>query len=61
MIKSLLSRIDFSYIYAFMSEATLALTFVFYIILARVLGPEQYGVFAGAVALGARGNYILKF
>ncbi|NRB09655.1 MAG: flippase [Richelia sp.] len=60
-MKSLLSRIDFSYIYAFMSEATLALTFVFYIILARVLGPEQYGVFAGAVALGAILSLFIQF
>lgn len=53
MIKKALARFDFSYLYAFLGELTLGLTFVFYILLARVLGPQQYGVFASASALGA--------
>ncbi|NES78363.1 MULTISPECIES: flippase [unclassified Okeania] len=60
-MKALLSRIDFSYIYAFLGEATLALTFIFYIILARVLGPQEYGVFAGAVALAAILSLFIQF
>lgn len=60
-MKALLSRIDFSYIYAFLGEATLALTFIFYIILARMLGPEEYGVFAGAVALAAILSLFIQF
>ncbi len=60
-MKALLSRIDFSYIYAFLGEATLALTFMFYIIIARVLGPEEYGVFAGAVALASILSLFIQF
>jgi O-antigen/teichoic acid export membrane protein len=52
-MKNVLARFDFSYLYAFLGELTLGLTFVFYIFLARILGPEQYGVFASATALGA--------
>ncbi|MGB3404268.1 MAG: flippase [Microcoleaceae cyanobacterium] len=53
MIKKALAGFDFSYLYAFLGELTLGLTFVFYILMARVLGPQQYGVFASASALGA--------
>jgi|GEM_PF-811710 O-antigen/teichoic acid export membrane protein len=53
MMKNVLARFDFSYLYALLGELTLGLTFVFYIFLARILGPEQYGVFASASALGA--------
>ena len=60
-MKDLLRRIDSSYIYAFLGEATLVLTFLFYIILARLLGPEKYGVFAGAVALGAILSVFIQF
>lgn len=52
-MRNILARFDFSYLYAFLGELTLGLTFVFYILLARILGPEQYGVFASASALGA--------
>jgi O-antigen/teichoic acid export membrane protein len=52
-MKKLLSALDLSYLYAFLGEATLALTLLFYVLLARVLGPEQYGIFASASALGA--------
>ncbi|NES88781.1 MULTISPECIES: oligosaccharide flippase family protein [Okeania] len=52
-MKKLLSRLDWSYFYSLLGEGTLALTFVFYIILARLLGPERYEIFASAAALGA--------
>lgn len=60
-MKTLLSRLDFSYIYVFLGEATLGLTFLFYIILARVLGPERYEIFAAAVALGAILSLFIQF
>ncbi|MGF1493553.1 MAG: oligosaccharide flippase family protein [Microcoleaceae cyanobacterium] len=60
-MKKLLSKLDWSYFYAFIGEATLALTFAFYIILARVLGPEDYGVFAAAVALAAVLSLFIQF
>jgi O-antigen/teichoic acid export membrane protein len=52
-MKKLLSALDLSYLYAFLGEATLALTLVFYVLLARVLGPEQYDIFSTASALAA--------
>ncbi len=52
-MKKLFSIIDFSYLYAFLGEATLALTLLFYLLLARVLGLEQYEIFASAAALGS--------
>lgn len=52
-MRKLLSAIDLSYLYAFLGEATLALTLIFYLLLARVLGPERYEVFASAAALGS--------
>jgi O-antigen/teichoic acid export membrane protein len=52
-MKKLLSALDLSYLYAFLGEATLALTLLFYVLLAKVLGPEQYEIFASASALGA--------
>ena len=60
-MKTLLRRLDLSYIYAFLGEATLGLTFLFYIILARILGPEQYGVFAAAVALAGVLSFFIQF
>lgn len=60
-MKTLLARLDLSYIYAFLSEATLGLTLVFYIILARVLGSEQYGIFAAAAALGGILSVFIQF
>ncbi len=60
-MKTLLSRLDFSYIYAFLGEATLGITFLFYILLARFLGPEQYGIFASATALGGILAFFIQF
>jgi O-antigen/teichoic acid export membrane protein len=51
-MKKILTRLDWSYFYALLGEGTLALTFALYIILARKLGPEEYGIFAAAAALG---------
>ncbi|MGF1480873.1 MAG: oligosaccharide flippase family protein [Cyanophyceae cyanobacterium] len=60
-MKSLWGRLDLSYIYAFLGEATLGLTFVFYILIARTLGPEQYGLFAAATALGGILAFFIQF
>ncbi len=60
-MKKLVGRLDLAYVYAFLGEATLGLTFLFYIIIARVLGPEQYGVFTAAVALGAILSLFIQF
>jgi len=60
-MKNFLARLDFSYLYALIGEATLALTFVFYILIARVLGPGDYGVFAAAIALAAILSLFIQF
>ncbi|MEL7034580.1 MAG: flippase [Cyanobacteria bacterium J06592_8] len=60
-MKKLLARLDLSYLYAFLGEATLALTFFFYITIARVLGPEEYGIFAAAIALAAILSLFIQF
>ncbi|HEY9887147.1 MAG TPA: flippase [Candidatus Obscuribacterales bacterium] len=60
-MKKILSKLDFSYAFAFLGEATLALTFIFYILIARILGPEEYGVFAGAIALAAILSLFIQF
>ncbi|NJK39758.1 MAG: flippase [Oscillatoriales cyanobacterium RM1_1_9] len=60
-MRKLLARFDLSYLYALLGEATLALTLGFYIILARELGPEDYGVFAAAVALAAILSLVIQF
>ena len=48
-----LLKFDLSYLYSFLGEATLGLTLLFYILLARILGPATYEIFASATALGA--------
>ena len=60
-MKKILSRIDFSYIYSFLGEATLGLTFVLYILLGKVLGPERYGIFATADALAGILTFFIGF
>ncbi|MDB9528193.1 flippase [Oscillatoria sp. CS-180] len=57
----LLSRFDLSYVYAFLGEATLALNFVLYIFIARILGPEQFGIFAAAIALAGILSLFIQF
>lgn len=56
-----LSRLDLSFVYAFLGEATLGLTLLLYILLARILGPEQYGVLASATALAAMLSLFIQF
>ena len=60
-LKTLVKRFDFSYVYAFLGEATLGLTFIFYMILGRTLGPEQYGIFTAATALGGIVAFFIQF
>ena len=52
---------DFSYLYALLGESTLGLMFVLYVIIARVVGPERYGVFSAAVALGGILGVFIQF
>lgn len=60
-MRNFLARLDLSYLYAFLGELTLGLTFLLYIILARVLGPEKYGIFASAVALAGIMSLFIQF
>lgn len=60
-MNNLLSKLDFSYIYTFLSQATLGINFLFYILIARVVGPEQYGVFSSAVSLGGILAFFTQF
>ena len=60
-MKNLLSRFDSSYIYAFFGELTLGLTLLLHIVLARVLGPDQFGLFAAAAALAAIVSLFIQF
>lgn len=63
-MKHLLSWIrkqDFSYLYALLGESTLGLMFLLYVLIARVVGPEQYGVFSAAVALGGILGVMIQF
>lgn len=52
---------DLSYMYAFISEVTLGFTFLFYVLIARVLGPESYGVFTAAAALGGILGVVIQY
>ena len=54
-------RFDFSYLYALLGESTLGLMFILYVLIARVVGPEQYGVFSAAVALGGILGVFIQF
>ncbi len=56
-----LGKQDFSYIYALLGESTLGLMFILYVFIARVVGPEQYGVFSAAVALGGILGVFIQF
>lgn len=60
-LRARLASFDFSYVYAFLGEASLAVTFGFYVLLARVLGPESYGVFSAAVALGGILGVLIQY
>ena len=52
---------DFSYVYALLGESTLGLMFILYVVIARVVGPEKYGVFSAAVALGGILGVCIQF
>lgn len=56
-----LKNLDASYFYAFFGEATLGFMFLFYAVLARILGPEQNGVFTAAVSLGGILAALIQF
>ena len=55
------SKLDFSYLFSFLGEATLALTFILYTIIGRVIGPEQYGIFTSANALAGILSFFILF
>ncbi len=52
---------DFSYVYALLGESTLGLMFILYVVIARVVGPAQYGIFSAAVALGGILGVFIQF
>lgn len=54
-------RFDISYLFAFLGEATLALTFVLYVWIARAFGPELYGLFNSAAALAGILGVFVQF
>jgi len=56
-----LARLDFSYFFALLGESTLAITFVFYVLIARAVGPGPYGMFSAAVALGGILGVLIQF
>ena len=60
-MKKLLKKIDFSYVYSFLGEATLALTFILYALLARFFGPERFGIFTSANALAGILTFFVIF
>lgn len=55
------SKFDFSYVFSFIGEATLALTFILYALIGRVVGPEQYGIFTSANALAGILAFFILF
>ncbi len=60
-MRKFLARLDLSYFYALLGEATLGLTLIFQIFIGRVLGLEQYELFAAASALGAILALLIQF
>jgi O-antigen/teichoic acid export membrane protein len=60
-MRNLLARLDLSYFYALLGEATLGLTLIFQIFVGRILGLEQYELFAAASALGAILALLIQF
>ncbi len=57
----IMRQCDFSYVYAFLGETTMAAMFLLYVLLARMLGPEDYGVFTAAVALAGIFGVLIQF
>lgn len=60
-IRKIINAIDFSYFFTFLSEATLGVTFLLYIFIARVVGPGQYGIFSAAASLGGILAFFTQF
>jgi len=60
-MKKILRKIDFSYFFSFVGEATLALTFVLYALIGRVVGPATYGIFTSANALAGILTFFVLF
>lgn len=60
-IRKIIKAIDFSYFFTFLSEATLGVTFLLYIFIARVVGPGQYGIFSAAASLGGILAFFTQF
>ena len=60
-MKTLLRKLDLSYLYSILSQSTLALTFILYTVLARALGPDQYGIFSAAVAVAGILSLLIQF
>lgn len=54
-------RLNNPYLFAFLGEATLALTFLLYVWIAREFGPEQYGRFSSAAALAGILGVFIQF
>lgn len=60
-IRKIVQAIDFSYFFTFLSEATLGVTFLLYIFIARIVGPSQYGIFSAAASLGGILAFFTQF
>lgn len=60
-MRNLLARLDLSYFYALLGEATLGLTLIFQIFIGRYLGLADYELFAAASALGAILALLIQF
>lgn len=60
-MKNWLARLDWSYFYALLGEATLGLTLIFQIFIGRYLGLADYELFAAASALGAILALLIQF
>lgn len=64
MVSTYLQRIrnlDFAILYAMLGESTLAMTFALYVMIARIVGPEQYGIFSAATALTGILGVLIQF
>jgi O-antigen/teichoic acid export membrane protein len=60
-MRQFLARLDLSYFYALLGEATLGLTLIFQIFIGRFLGLADYELFAAASALGAILALLIQF
>ncbi len=60
-MKKIFRKIDFSYFFSFIGEATLALTFILYALIGRIVGPATYGIFTSANALAGILTFFILF